>query len=1027
VSVRTPGRLPLFVVGVLLAAAPASGERLPVRTLTTADGFPRDQLACVHSDRRGFLWFCSGDGLVRFDGQRATTFGRDEGLRPAEVRSLLIARDGRFWTGATAGLFEFRTGATGGRPRFVPVPRDDGKPTGAIWGLAESHDGSIWCASGRGLLRLTRSGAGVELREVEIGLPRGSDDLQIVRAVLEDDERVLWVGTASGLYRRTPDGRTERLTTRDGLPVNEVRTLAATPGRLWAGTRDGLAVIDRGQGGRSGTVRRVFTARDGLPNSNVNALYADGGLLWIGTVAGVVEGRLAASDQLNVELAMTGFYAWGITADRYEDVWIATEAGARRLARLGFTTYLQEDGLTNTRVSSVFVTQHGEVCATTLVRTLRLSCFNGRRFDAIPIPAVDTMNPGWGWSQLTLQDRAGRWWLPTGEGLLQFPAGPVATLATAKPARRYSARTGLPSSDIFRLFEDSSGGIWLSTFAETGNGLARVDPQSGTARLFGERDGLPANLPLAHAFAQDGSGGIWIGCEFGLLLRYRDGRFEAVRIHEEQPRHAAMPVNEQLRSLLVDRRGRLWIGSALSGLGRIDDPASAAPRVTWLGSRQGLSSDTVWILAEHHAGELFVGTARGVDRVNPDTSYIAHYLAEEGVPRGEIWGAARDRHGDLWVATTAGLARLTPAEDDPPVPPVTVVTAVRVGGVAVDVAADGMTRVPPVSVRPGDRSVEIEFVSPGARGSDGLRYQHRLDGVSRDWMTTDSRTVTLAGIGPGSYRFLVRAAIGGGRVGEPAEVAFTVLAPVWRRSWFVSLAAAVVVALAVAFHRARMARLVEVERVRSRIAADLHDGVGASLSRIAIMSEVVRRRAEAVLPDAVPALASIADDARGLIDDMSDAVWSIDPRLDTLQQVIVRVRALASEIFDGQPVAWNVDGPDDAASVALAPEQRRHVYLILKEALTNVLRHARASHVAVRVAATRDRLHLAVVDDGRGVGGAPSTSRGGRGVESMRARAAALGGTLTVSSGAAGGTRVEVDVPLASPHGHAVGAAGRSL
>ncbi len=287
-----------------------------------------------------------------------------------------------------------------------------------------------------------------------------------------------------------------------------------------------------------------------------------------------------------------------------------------------------------------------------------------------------------------------------------------------------------------------------------------------------------------------------------------------------------------------------------------------------------------------------------------------------------------------------------------------------------------------------------------------MRYQHQLEGVDRDWTTTDARTVALAGAAPGSYRFLVRAVFADGTATDPAAVEFTVLAPFWQRRWFLALAAVCTCALAFVVHRSRVRRAIAVERVRSQIAADLHDGVGASLSRIAILSEVVRQQAHSALPDAMPALTAISDNARAVIDDMSDAVWFIDPQVDNLQQVVIRARAMASELFDGQPIRWSVEAPTSASGVSLASEQRRHVYLIIKEALTNVLRHAQATNVVVLVTASKGRLRLEVTDDGIGLDGKASHGSpgpgGGHGLENMRRRASALGGTARIVSRAQG-------------------------
>ena len=162
------------VTGVvaLAVALPLSAERLPVRILTTADGLPRDQLQCVRSDRRGFIWFCTAEGLVRFDGQVAVTFGRDDGLSSPGVRSFLNASGDRYFVGADEGLFAFDTGAVRSRARFTPLGRDDGLRTHAVDALAESRDGTIWCGAGSGLLRLSHTGGHTRLVEVDIGLPR---------------------------------------------------------------------------------------------------------------------------------------------------------------------------------------------------------------------------------------------------------------------------------------------------------------------------------------------------------------------------------------------------------------------------------------------------------------------------------------------------------------------------------------------------------------------------------------------------------------------------------------------------------------------------------------------------------------------------------------------------------------------------------------------------------------------------------------------------------------------------------------
>jgi signal transduction histidine kinase len=255
---------------------------------------------------------------------------------------------------------------------------------------------------------------------------------------------------------------------------------------------------------------------------------------------------------------------------------------------------------------------------------------------------------------------------------------------------------------------------------------------------------------------------------------------------------------------------------------------------------------------------------------------------------------------------------------------------------------------------------------------------------------------------------------------------FGLTTPVYSRWWFIALIAAGVVTLGVYAYRQRVRRLLEIERIRTRIAADLHDDIGASLSRMAILIEVVKQegRQSGYLNEqnfrTAQMLTEIADSARGLVDSMSDIVWSIDPRRDELGQVITRTRQFAADVFDAQGIEWQFLTSAELEKTKLDPEQRRHLFLIFKEVLNNIARHAAAKTVSMSLTIRGNQLLAEIADDGCGFTPQPvetavavvPKSRGGNGLGNMQTRAAELSGTLTIDSVLGKGTRLILILPL---------------
>ena len=991
-------RLPVWLAALLLVAALLHAKRLPIKTYTTADGLARDHILCIVQDSRGFLWFCTAEGLSRFDGYQFTNYHTEQGLPGNLVTGFLETRAGDYWISTTEGLARFDPKGAGAA-RFHRYPLGgEGKPT-----PLEDGSGGIWCgaSTGEGVFYLGPDD--IAFRHIDLPMV-----YPFITTLAIDHRGALWVGTLNGLYRRSPDGTTRAYTIADGLPNTSIMALREDhDGGLWVGTRIGLVHLDA-----TSKVTRVYSTKDGLPGARIESLLeTSDGKLWVGTVEGLAEwtpSQPVDGREFQGYTAAQGLSARAVGAlaeDRDGNLWIGTfGSGAMKMARNGFTTYTETDGAP--WVSSLMESRLGEMCILYAAKDgLRIGKFDGRRF--VPLrPAWPSQITyfGWGRGQALVQDKAGEWWIPTGQGLFRFAAADgVTRLAGARPKAIYTKSDGLPGDDIFTVFADSRNNIWIGTIG-LGNedGLAVWERSTGRVRAFSEADGLTAK-PVPTAIAEDRGGDIWVSLYHGGVARYRQGRFT---VFGDRDGVSGVP-----RSLFVDSAGRLWIGTS-RGLIRIDDPTGERPHLVVCHTAQGLSSSDVSGLSEDRWGRIYAATGRGIDRFEPQPGSlgrIQRYTTADGVAPGALDLAFRDRQGSLWFSTPLGLSQLVPTVDRPQSPPPVLVTGLSVGGVAQAISDLGQSAVS--GLRLPQRPLRVDYVGLGFLPGETLRYQYMLEGADRDWSApTDQRTVIYARLAAGSYRFLVRAVAGnGGSSRQPASVIFTILPPVWRSWWFLLACGTVTALLMYALYRYRLAQLLAVANVRTRIATDLHDDIGASLSQIAILSEVAQRGAGKEARNGTP-LSEIAGISRELVDSMSDIVWAINPDHDRLSNLVYRMRRFATDLLGAQGMALEFRSSVADHDLRIGANVRRQIYLIFKEGIHNIARHSGASRVEVELDRAGDGLVLRLSDNGRGFD--ISAESDGHGLANIRKRAAALGAEVEWQSVLGQGTTLHMTLRL---------------
>jgi ligand-binding sensor domain-containing protein/signal transduction histidine kinase len=1016
-----PRRMAVTTLLLLAVALPAYAQRMPVTTFTRVHGLSHEYVFDLLSDSRGFTWLATQDGVSRYDGARFTTYHRGDGVPDRAINAVLETRDKTIWVATNGGgvaRFEPQgvVAEDGSRKLFTTFRVGPTRRTNRVNRLAEDDSGTLWAGTDGGLFRMGSRDAGFSPVPLSpLGLP---DDLY-VSDIAPGAGGELWMGTTRGLLRRMADGRGTLYVATGNRARPFVRHVRRddAQGLIWALTSRGAFVLaqppvgtmltaptDTPRGCGVGPDRRIglpttpgdgclVGVPEGLANDAPYAIVLDpAGRVILGHSAGglteIADRRASILEAANEEFDVTS-----LSFDVGGNLWIGTQGGAKRVQKGGFVSFSTYDGLSTHQVRRVQTDRDGRVLITTSDHTIHW--FEGNELRRVKFPlGPDVLRPSWVGASDYLAP-TGEWWVPTAQGLYRFASAELHRLGEAKPLAVYTTRDGLATDEPSQLRMDSRGDLWVGHVSTGGPAVSRLRA-GGTRFETLTIDGVPP-ISTVVSFAEDRSGQMWMSMRDGGIARYRDGRIQGV------PGMPWMPGT----GLFLDSRGRLWMCN-VDGILRIENPEADVVGVRRYGPEDGLDRHAL-ALVEDFSGRLFLGTLNGVVLFDPDRRTVRQYTPADGLPASNVQTAVRDARGDLWFGTSRGVARLRPSELSLAPPGPARVSNVLVGDHRVLVSEFGDMEVAGLEVGPDQNRLHIDFFALGG-GTLPARYQYRLS-ADQPWSAaSESRSVELAALSPANYRFEVRSVdpATGAVVPGVAVVAFRVLPPFWMRWWFMLLVAAAVAAAAYAVHRYRLAGAVRLERIRARIATDLHDDIGSSLSQIAILSEVSRQRIRNDPASAHEPLGLIAETSRELVDKMSDIVWAVNPRRDSLSDLVYRMRRFTDDTFSAADIQYRFTAPDLVQHLKLGPDVRRELLLILKESVTNIAKHAKATEASVEIAVDGSRLSLTIRDNGRGFD--TEASFDGNGVYSMRNRVQALGGRLDIASKPGLGTTVSLEL-----------------
>ena len=990
----------------MLTCLASSGSDASDKYLSTFEQIASPDLGKVNSilrDDRGFLWFGTERGLCKFDGYQVRVFA----IGPA-------------WSGKQQ----------------------------IVTSMVKTDSGSLLLATGRGLWAFN-----LRTEQSYPFLPGTEISESRINAIIEAPGGTLWIGTGSlGLFSYNPTTATmQQYTTGNGLSSNRILSLLLDrSGTLWIGTLGGgLNALDMSTS-RVVHYRSSISDPGTLQSDNVIALSEnDNHELWIGTSDGLNVLNLETRRMLRMDLhSYTKHSIMAITHDASGRMWIAAlDLGVLVYASGSFTPFATLSDVGRS-LSSVRTLYPDPIATTGKSLLLWMGTRNGvNKVLMLTSPFTnhiryqDSLYLDRGAVLSLCEDRDGKLWTGTWGGgldMLRRANGSYQRVANFK--HNPTDPASLPHNDVSCIVEDRGGNLWVGT----AGGLAMLDVGRKRMVVYRHQQGNPGSLinDDVGPIYEDRSGTIWICTRGGLSALVPDER-RRFRNYLNDPKEAHPVEGNFVSDILEDRHSHHWVATYGRGLNKLEADGTFK-RFLHPGDSSRTKENWIFCLVEDHDGLFWLSTLAGLVSFDPHSAQFTRHPIPQ-LHDAHIFGIHVDKRNNLWLSTGIGLIKFSPGTQSftrfdenygiaftelrsgffkdshgklfvggldgfteffpdsiskDSHPPAIAVTALSIfnNELPAAILTGGEIRLPH-----NQNSLSFSFAALDYAKPQQNRFAYRMVGVDNEWVEAGTRNyASYANLDPGRYVFEVRGCNSNSVWNESGtSLAIAIAPPYWRAWWFRILVAGIVVSLMYAAYRYRLKKLLDLERLRLRIANDLHDDVGSNLSAIAMVSRAAQRAPE-LTQSTKRRLVEIYDTAVLTSEGMKDLVWFIKPEDDTLDDLFLRMKDTAATLLGEIP--FDFQAPKTAASVTITIDFKRNVFLAFKEILSNITKHAMATRVEIHITLHARIFEMTIRDNGRGFDEA--TRPRGNGLLSLRKRASSIGGSCKITSGPQQGTAV---------------------
>ena len=699
-----------------------------------------------------------------------------------------------------------------------------------------------------------------------------------------------------------------------------------------------------------------------------------------------------------------------LSEDREGNIWIGTDMGIHI-----FNPHFQQfhshklsaasnELLNTTPVMNILQTGTGDIWIATFGEGIQI--FN----DHLQYKRSYLYNPS---DLRTFGEPGNRAWCflnqPDGKILIGYQHGWISVFDPIHETFSNSQPDALDKLTIMNMVLDSSQNIWLALY----RGIAKWDHL--------KKDFVRCPSPIAYHGNQtsqvfdllaDKAQNLWLATQTNGFQKFNLTSQQFTKLYVPEKENSKSISNSSVQCITKITDTLFALGTSSGGINLFNRNTEQFSYVT---TREGLPSNNITALYFQVPNILWVASSQGLCKVNIETKRVYHYGLEDGILNENFNDCSRfykTRDGRLIVGYAGGFVSFNPDSiGNIGFPKNVTITGFKIFDQSL-LLDSLLSKSDTVSLPYNQNFITIEFADLSFLGPQRTVYYYQLKGVDRGWVNAGKqRFASYANLSPGTYVFNVKCE---NRDGIPCQkttaICIFIHPPYWQTWWFKFIVLAAIITLLYFLYRYRINQLVKMQVMRNEISKDLHDDLGSTLGSINILIEVAKNKLESGSKEQTSSvLTKISNNAREMIDKMSDIVWAINPKNENLTNIIQRLSDFSTETCASKDIRLEFKSDENTLKKALPMEAIKNIYLIVKESINNAIRHSQCKHLTVSFKSTPTAIDISIIDDGKGFD--PKTIKYGNGLINMESRVNEMKGTIVINS-AENNTIVSLKVPI---------------